>query len=166
MGMGVGKSHTQNTGSVSWMQTFVAGFLSIGIHAFLLKIAGFFQIQAESGGLLKLLALQLKSVGAYFNVEVKGLLAYLLPPPVWIWLVFHFLTGFLMVILYRLLLKGRLSNNVFTEGFLFSLFPWIINSFIVLPLLDQGIFGYQTIPFSGILYFFIANSLFGVKFKT
>nr|WP_294899607.1 hypothetical protein [uncultured Pedobacter sp.] len=162
--MGVGNNNIKNNHPISWMQTLVAGFLSIGMHAFLLKIASFFQIHAESGGLLKLLVLQLKKGGAYFNVEVKSVVTYLVPPTVWIWLLFHFLTGFLMVILYRLFLKGHLSKNVIVEGFLFSLFPWIINSFVVLPLLNQGLFGYQAIPFSGVLYFFLANTLFGVVF--
>ena len=85
-----------------------------------------------------------------------------LPPPASLifWLAFHYATGFGMVCLY-VLLEPRLPGRGLLKGSLFSLLPWLINGLIVLPALGQGVFGYRTLPLSGIAYFFVANWSFG-----
>ena len=65
-----------------------------------------------------------------------------------------------MVCLYVLLEPGFPGRGLL-KGSVFSLLPWSINSLIVLPALGQGVFGYRTLPLSGIAYFFVANWSFG-----
>ena len=48
------------------------------------------------------------------------------------------------------------------KGGLFSLLPWAINGFIVLPLLGQGVLGMHAMTAGGILYFFETNAVFGL----
>ncbi|MCA1652576.1 MAG: hypothetical protein LC753_20690, partial [Acidobacteria bacterium] len=41
------------------------------------------------------------------------------------------------------------------------LLPWLVNGLVVLPLLGQGVLGYQRLALSGMAYFFVANWSFG-----
>lgn len=148
-----------------WKKTFIAGFIVITINSVLLKLAKPLGFNAESGGLLKLMVLKTGSIAKATGISRWWTEAGLpLPSSLIFWLVFHYLTGFAMVLLYVVFLEKRLPGNWFVKGTLFSLFPWLINGLIVLPLLGQGIFGYQTLPFSGMVYFFIANWVFTVTF--
>ncbi|ANI89276.1 hypothetical protein A9P82_08225 [Arachidicoccus ginsenosidimutans] len=132
-------------------QTFLYGFFAIAINTIILQIAmPVFHIQAESGGLLKLV-LQLpflKSL-SFLHSKIFSVL-------------FHFMVGFSMVWLYHILFAKRACTKPFIKGILFSFIPWLLNSAIVLPLLHQGFAGHQIISVAGMMYFFIANLLFGL----
>lgn len=128
----------------------IAGFTAITLNTIMLKLAKTFDIKAESGGLLKLTLKMLP--GSLNNTTfVKT---------DWFAILFHFGTGAVMVIIYTAFFN-RLVLSKFFKGLLFSLFPWVVNGVIVLPLLNQGIFGLDTLPLSGAFYFFLANLLFG-----
>lgn len=137
----------------------IAGFIAITINTLVLKAAPLLGIQAESGGLLKLLMLHLRSLFAKWG------LAGWLPDPhgLGLWIGFHYLTGFGMVFLYVFLFQPLLPGKGWLKGSVFSLLPWLINSTIVLPLLGQGWLGMHQLPVSGIVYFFVANWLFGAS---
>lgn len=136
--------------------------MAITANAVALKTASRFGIVAESGGLLKLHVIYLRplvqSAGISEWWAAQGLPG---PPSMPFWLVFHYVTGLAMVALYVFLLEPVLPGGVLMKGSLFSLLPWLINGLIVLPLLDQGLFGLSVLPLSGVLYFFVANWLFG-----
>lgn len=126
-----------------------AGTIAIALNTLILKVAQPLGIQAESGGLLKLV-LSLLPVGVrsgFFHTTV-------------FWYIFHFATGAVMVILYAVSF-GRMKTGWFCKGLLFSLCPWLINGLLVLPMLHQRVFGIGTIPVLGIAYFFLANLVFG-----
>lgn len=128
----------------------IAGFTAISLNTIMLKLAKTFDVKAESGGLLKLTLKMLPgslSNATFIKTD-------------WFWILFHFLTGAVMIIMYRVFFN-KLSLSTFFKGLLFSLFPWIVNGLIVLPLLSQGIFGLKALPLSGVVYFFLANLLFG-----
>ena len=139
----------------------IAGVVGISVNVAILKAAAPIGIQAESGGLLRLAVNLLRA-----PTEALGITALWtsvgLPPPASLifWLAFHYATGFGMVCLY-VLLEPRLPGRGLLKGSLFSLLPWLINGLIVLPALGQGVFGYRTLPLSGIAYFFVANWSFG-----
>jgi len=134
----------------------LAGLVAITVHTVLLKLAPLMTIEAESGGLLKLVILQ---VNPYLSVSVISFFHTTV-----FWIFFHYLTGFTMVVLYMYVLEPVLPGKILLKGSLFSLFPWLINGMIVLPLLGQGIFGYHKLPLSGMIYFFIANGMFALLF--
>lgn len=65
-----------------------------------------------------------------------------------------------MVFLYAYVVAPFLPGPGLWKGTLFSLFPWVLNGFLVLPLLGQGLLGIRVLSLEGILYFFVANWLF------
>ncbi|QEM02686.1 hypothetical protein DIU31_003825 [Mucilaginibacter rubeus] len=128
----------------------IAGFTAITLNTIMLKLAKIFNIKAESGGLLKLTLKILPSFltnATFIKTD-------------WFWLLFHFGTGAVMVIIYAAFFN-KLALSTFFKGLLFSLFPWVVNGVVVLPTLNQGIFGLKALPLSGVFYFFLANILFG-----
>ncbi len=136
------------------LNIFFAGLIAITLNTLLLKAAPIFNIVAESGGLLKLILL---STHLYMSAAV---LAYVHTTAFWV--LFHYLTGFAMVILYVYIFQPLLPGKGWQKGSLFSLLPWMINGFIVLPLLGQGLIGIHQLPVTGIIYFFVANWIFGI----
>jgi hypothetical protein len=140
----------------------LAGFLSISVNTIVLKAAKPLGFIAESGGLLRLHVLYLSPLFQSLGIS-RWWVSVGLPPPssFLFWLVFHYVTGFVMVFLYSTLLESVLPGRGLLKGSVFSLLPWLINGFIVLPLLDQGVLGYERLPLSGMVYFFMANWLFG-----
>ena len=132
---------------------FLAGLIAITANTILLKAAPALHIQAESGGLLKLILLHTQD---YFS---QGMFVYF--KTTLFWLLFHYLTGFTMVLIYLYIFEPVLPGKGWLKGSLFSLFPWLINGLIVLPLLSQGMLGIHQLSMAGIIYFFIVNWLFG-----
>lgn len=131
---------------------FLAGLIAITANTILLKTAPLLHIQAESGGLLKLILLHTHD---YLS---QGMLLYF--KTTLFWLLFHYVTGFSMVLIYLYVFEPVLPGKGWLKGSLFSLLPWMINGLIVLPLLGQGILGIHQLSMTGII-FFIANWLFG-----
>jgi len=129
------------------------GLIAITVNTIVLKAAPLFHITAENGGLLKLILLHTRD---YFS---PGMLLYF--KTTLSWLLFHYLTGFSMVLIYLYIFEPVLPGKGWLKGSLFSLFPWLINGLIVLPLLGQGMLGIHQLSNAGITYFFIANLLFG-----
>lgn len=138
----------------SLTKVLMAGFIAITANTIVLKAAPLFNITAESGGLLKLILLKCQ------DLLSTGTLLYF--KTTFFWLVFHYLTGFTMVLIYLYIFQSILPGKGWLKGSIFSLFPWLINGFIVLPLLAQGIFGISKLTIPGIIYFFIANLIFGI----
>ncbi|GAC1602976.1 MAG: hypothetical protein NVS3B25_31420 [Hymenobacter sp.] len=136
------------------MLGLLAGLVAITANTLVLKAAPLLAVNAESGGLLKFVLLHTTPVlpaGLLPVVKGEGFK-----------LLFHYFTGLGMVGLYVLVFEPRLPGNGWVKGGLFSLLPWAINAFIVLPLLGQGVAGVYALTASGILYFFGANAVFGL----
>ncbi|MCA1585980.1 MAG: hypothetical protein LC791_14815 [Acidobacteria bacterium] len=139
-----------------------AGFIAISVNTIVLKAAEPLGFLAESGGLLRLHVLYLSPL--FQSLGISGWWAAAsLPPPSALpfWLAFHYLTGFVMVVLYSTVFERLLPGRGLIKGSLFSLLPWFVNGLVVLPVLGQGVFGYQRLPLSGMAYFFVANWSFG-----
>ncbi len=132
----------------------VAGFIAIIANTLFLKAAPLLHVAAESGGLLKLVLLYTKQ---YLPSNVLSL-----TKTTGFWLLFHYLTGFGMVLMYVYLFEPLLPGKGWVKGSLFSLLPWLINGCIVLPLLGQGFIGVHQLTTAGMIYFFIANWIFGL----
>lgn len=66
-----------------------------------------------------------------------------------------------MAFFYIYIFEPLLPGGGLLTGSLFSLLPWVVNSFVILPLLGQGILGIHRLTVPGIIYFFFANWVFG-----
>jgi hypothetical protein len=130
----------------------IAGLIAITVNTLLLKCSPLLHIKAEGGGLLKLLL----KAGRYITVQPPFLHKTLFG------LIFHYLTGLFMALMYVYWFSPLLKLAGWIKGSLFSLLPWAINSFIVLPLLGQGWLGNNQLPSAGIIYFFVTNWIFGL----
>lgn len=140
----------------------LAGFLSISVNTIVLKAAELLGFVAESGGLLRLHVLYLGPLFQRLGISPLWASSGLpLPSSLSFWLVFHYVTGFVMVFLYSMLLERVLPGRGLIRGSVFSFLPWLINGLVVLPLLGQGAFGHRKLLLSGMAYFFVANWSFG-----
>ncbi len=98
-----------------------------------------------------------------------GRLMWQLPPiegiPATVWRpVFHVIVGLILAIFYALFLEPRL-RKVFSpliSGLFYALGIWLVNAWIVLPLLGMGIAGESIVPASGMIYFAFAHTAFFV----
>lgn len=75
---------------------------------------------------------------------------------------FKVLVGLLMALVYTLLLAPRLRGGSLRKGLIAALLFWLVNAFVVLPLLGDGIAGVATLTPTGIVSFALAHSLFFV----
>ncbi|MES2060318.1 hypothetical protein [Mucilaginibacter agri] len=130
----------------------IAGFIAISVNTLLLQLAPMIHIKAEGGGLLKLLL--------QYGRPITGHIAFLYTSLFGV--VFHYLTGLVMVIIYICWFSRLLKMSGWIKGSLFSLLPWLINGFIVLPLLGYGLLGNYKLSLAGMCYFMITNWLFGL----
>jgi len=130
---------------------FIAGFIAITANTLLLKAAALVHIKAEGGGLLKLFIRDTRVFSWLQTLFQTSFFPF----------AFHYLTGFVMVGIY-VYISPIFNLPGWLKGSLFSIFPWVLNGFIVLPALNQGILGSNTLSSSGILYFFFANWIFGL----
>ncbi len=101
-----------------------AGLLAVAINTVILKAAPLLQLEAEAGGLLRLLR---NRFGATFDqVGLTGLWATLnMPPPgsLPFWVFFHFSMGIGMAVFYALVVEPFLVGPDWVKGFQFSLLP-------------------------------------------
>jgi hypothetical protein len=141
----------------------LAGLLAVAANTVVLKSAALFHIEAESGGLLRLLRqtlgptsnqIGLTAIWSGFGLPLPGSLPF--------WIAFHFGMGIGMAVFYALALEPYLPGPGWVKGAIFSLLPWLLNSAVVMPLLGKGFAAHDALTVGGMVYFFFANGLYGV----
>lgn len=149
----------KNAGTMSRpLAALIAGTIGVAVNTALLKTAAPLGIEAESGGLLRLMTRSLAPLMNQTGISETWLRVGLpAPNSLVFWLGFHLATGLGMALLYAYVFEPLLPGNGLLKGSLFALVPWLINGFVVLPLLGQGIIGVRALTLSGIIYFFVAN---------
>jgi len=150
-------------GSKKLYAMLMAATAAIAVNTFILKIAPVIKIKAGAGGLFGLLR---KHFGAAFtDLGLSGIWTSLgLPQPgtLLFYIFFHSLIGFLMSILYVYAIEKYLAGSGLKKGAIFSILPWLFNSIIVLPMLGKGFAGSGVLNIVGLVYFFIANGVYGI----
>ena len=143
--------------------SLLAGLLAVSVNTAVLKLAGVFNIEAESGGLFRLLRMYL---GDTFNTLGIGKIwaALLLPLPgtLGFWLLFHTFMGLVMAVFYAYAIEPILAGPGWRKGAIYSLLPWLINSVLVMPLLGKGFAASHSLTPVGMTYFFFANGTYAV----
>ena len=142
---------------------FFSATIAIALNTLILKSDTFFKIKAGAGGLFGLLKIHFAETFSQLGLSSLWTLASLPQPgTLAFYIFFHSLVGYSTAILYVYVIEKRLLGSGLTKGAIFSLLPWVINSVIVLPLLGKGFAGSDVLDITGIIYFFIANGLYGV----
>lgn len=136
----------------------LAGSIAIAVNMLLLRWSAKAGLQTGQGSLSQLLV--------WLH---SGRLIWQLPPiggiPATVWRpVFHVIVGLILAVFYALFLEPRL-RKAFTplmSGLFYALGVWLLNAWIVLPLLGMGIAGESIVPPIGMLYFAFAHTAFFV----
>lgn len=140
-----------------------AAVVAIAVNTLILKTAPLWGVKAGAGGLFGLLR---KNFGGVFSdLGLSSLWsAAALPQPgtLLFYIFFHSLIGFVMAWLYVYIIEKYLAGRGVQKGAIFALLPWLLNSIIVLPLLGKGFAGSHVLNAVGLVYFFIANGVYGV----
>jgi hypothetical protein len=141
----------------------LAGFGAVCVHTVLLRSADLFDLEVESGGLFRLLRLYFGATFTTWGVD-RWWASIGLPMPgtMTFWVLFHTFVGILFGAFYALVVEPFLRGAGWYKGGVFSLLPWIINSVVVMPLLGNGFAAMNTLSPGGMVWFFVANTLFGI----
>jgi hypothetical protein len=124
-----------------------AGGVAIALNVVALWSSDLIQLQTAHGGLLQLLA------------QLAGVLA---PHSVSFSIVFHVAVGLAMAVAYSLLLEPLWPGPSWLLGLAYAAVVWIANTFVVLPLIGEGIAGSATLSTEGIIWFAAAHTAFFV----
>ena len=139
----------------------IAGGIAIAINILLLNLADALGIVTARGGLQRLVKLFVTAPIARSGVGEVWISMGLPRPDSAIFRTgFKVCVGLGMAILYALVLETRLGGNTFAKGATYAAFAWILNAFLVLPLLGEGIAGCKVLTIFGMLWFAVAHTAF------
>ncbi len=142
---------------------FWATLIAITVSTVVLRLAEPLGLQVGGGVLLRFVVLYLGPVVEGLSID-RAWTAAGLPGPSspTFGLIFRYVSGFGIAVLYVFVLERVLAGNGLIKGVLFSFVPWLVAGLVVMPLLGEGAFGVQELPMSGVAYFFAANLSFSV----
>ena len=141
-------------------RALVAGAIAITINILLLNLCDFLGIVTARGGLQRLVRLWLG--GPMTQIGVSELWAALgLPGPD----TNIFRTGFKVTVglgmaLFYAFVVEALIRGTMLKALAYALFVWVLNAFVVLPLLGEGIAGTRVLTAFGMVCFAIAHTAF------
>ncbi len=137
----------------------LTGSVAIGVNTALLASCRCRSAFTTShGGLLRLV----KDVITTFSGEAGTALAPIFSSAAF-QTVFHIGVGLLMAIFYAFVVEpadGRLRRG--SRGFLYGAAAWLLNAFVVLPLIGEGIAGSRHLDVAGIVGFAVIHTVFFV----
>ncbi|MEE3504151.1 hypothetical protein [Acidiphilium acidophilum] len=145
------------------MNGLTAGAIAIAINSIILFAADWIPLTTAHGGLLKLIkpfaAGPLQASGIAAGWQALGLPA---PHSAVFKIGFHVAVGLAMVVVYAFIVEPVLRGSAWLKGLLYAAFAWIMNAFIVLPWIGEGIAGSRNLSLAGMGYFAFAHIVFFV----
>ncbi|MCW8308732.1 MULTISPECIES: hypothetical protein [Acidiphilium] len=140
-----------------------AGAIAIVINSFILFAADWIPLVTAHGGLLKLIkpfvAGPLQTSGVASLWRTLDLPA---PQTMVFKIGFHIAVGLAMAVAYAFIFEPVLRGPAWLKGLLYAAFAWIMNAFIVLPWIGEGIAGSRNLSLAGMAYFAFAHTVFFV----
>ena len=149
--------------SPSIRAALLAGLIAILINTLLLHLADYIPLETARGGLLKLLktsfggALERSAIGDLWNG-----LGLPKPDSAVFKSGFHIVVGLLMAVVYAFLFEPYVPGSAWVKGVLYALLAWLLNAFVLLPAIDEGIAGHHHLTFAGMAYYAVAHTVFFV----
>jgi hypothetical protein len=124
-----------------------AGTIAIVLNTLVLDAAQLVPLATGNGGLLRFLVMLMEQhlpdpAGAVFRTS------------------FHIVIGLAMALFYAYALEPWMRVPTWLGGVLFATAVWLINAFIVLPTIGEGIAGSRSLTLSGMAWFALAHTLF------
>jgi len=141
----------------------VAGAIAITINILLLNICDAFGIVTARGGLQRLVRLWLGGPLTQIGVADVWAATGLPGPDTAIFRTgFKVSVGLGMAVFYALVVDPFMGGGALLKGLVYALFVWLINAFVVLPLLGEGIAGARLLTALGMVSFAAAHTVFFV----
>ena len=138
-----------------------AGLIAIVVNTALLHLAEVIPLKTEAGGLLKLLKMGFGDVIARSSISEIWLRLQLPAPDSVIFKTgFHVAVGLSMALVYAAYLEPRLAGSAWRKGLLYACGLWLINAFVLLPWIGEGIAGSRQLSFAGMTYYAVAHTVF------
>jgi hypothetical protein len=139
----------------------VAGAIAITINILLLNLCDALGIVTARGGLQRLVRLWLGGPLTELGVADLWAAAGLPGPDTAIFRTgFKVSVGLGMAVFYALIVDPLIGSGALVKGLAYALFVWVINAFVVLPLLGEGIAGTRLLTVLGIVSFAGAHTVF------
>jgi hypothetical protein len=148
-------------------QMIVAGLASasiaIAINTFVLFAASWIPLVTAHGGLLKLIKPAATVVLVKTGIAGIWQVARLPASDSTIFKAgFHIAVGLSMGVFYALVVERLLRGTAWRKGLIYALVVWLMNAFVVLPAIGEGIAGGRHITLAGMVYFAAAHTIFFV----
>lgn len=139
----------------------LAGLIAIVINTILLYLADFIPLQTAHGGLLNLMKLVFGSTLAKLGVA-DAWNAFNLPGPgdAVFKTTFHIVVGLGMAVVYAFVVEPILTGSAWIKGLVYAVLLWLMNTFLILPLIGEGIAGSRHLNIAGIVYYAAAHTAF------
>lgn len=149
--------------AISFRAALLAGLIAIIINTVLLNLAQFIPLRTEAGGLLKLLNIGFADIQATsFISDIWHRLHMPAPDSEVFKTLFHIVVGLVMALVYAALFEPRLPGQPWVKGLLYALLAWLLNAFVVLPWIGEGIAGIHHLSLTGMVYYAVAHTVFFV----
>ena len=146
---------------MSGRAAFWAGLIAIIVNTALLHLAEVIPLKTEAGGLLKLLKMGFGDAIAHSFISETWIRLQLPAPDSAIFKTgFHIAVGLSMALVYAAYLEPRLAGSAWRKGLLYACGLWLINAFVILPWIGEGIAGNAHLSFAGMAYYAAAHTMF------
>lgn len=140
----------------------LAGAIAILINTALLALADVIGITTSRGGLLRLV----RDIAAKLASSTGSQDLWTALDPVTTTGAFktgfHIFVGLLMALFYAYVLEPILPGRPWVKGLIYAGLVWLLNAFLVLPLLGEGIAGSALLGLGGIAGFALIHTVFFV----
>lgn len=155
-------THTSQP-AMSLRAALLAGLIAITLNTVVLYLAQFIPLRTEAGGLLKVLKLGFgDALGASFLNQVWNQMKLPSPESEVFKTGFHVFVGLGMALFYAAVFEPWLSGTAWRKGFCYALLAWLLNAFVVLPWIGEGIAGNHHLALTGMVYYAAAHTIFFV----
>ena len=142
-------------------RALIAGAIAITINILLLNLCDAYGIVTARGGLQRLVRLWLGGPMTQLGVADLWAAAGLPGPDTSIFRTgFKVSVGLGMAVFYALVFERLLGGGTLVKGLIYALLVWLINAFVVLPLLGEGIAGLNLLTTLGVTCFALAHTAF------
>jgi hypothetical protein len=143
------------------VHALVAGIIAITINILLLNLCDAYGIVTARGGLQRLVRIWLGGPMTQLGIAEAWAAAGLPGPDTSIFRTgFKVSVGLGMAVFYALIFERLVGRGPLLKGLVYALLAWLINAFVVLPLLGEGIAGAKLLTMFGMTCFALAHTAF------
>jgi hypothetical protein len=157
------RQEPEQSGQSRLIASLMAGAIAIAVNTALLEGADAIGFTTARGGLLRLLKDLAAQIAPYVNLADTW--TNVLAPATTGDLfrnLFHVFVGLLMALFYAYVLEPALPGKPLVKGLIYAALVWLLNAFLVLPAIGEGIAGSRFLGVPGMIGFAAIHTVFFV----